>query len=75
MVYAVIRDGVVVNIVSSYTAMGSNWQAVPVNCPVAIGDTYRDGCFYSPEGEMRMSPETAALAMAFDALMGGVADA
>ena len=72
MKYAIIENGVVTNIAVSSRPLAANWAAIPVGCPVAIGDRYEAGVFYSPDGLMRTPPELAA---AINAIMGGVADA
>ena len=48
MTYAVIENGIVVNLIWLYSANASEFpDAVPVNdLPVSIGDTYSDGDFY-----------------------------
>lgn len=75
MNYAIIEDGIVVNTTVSNHQVAANWAAIPTGCPVAIGDAYDGVVFKSPAGEMRMPPETAAVASMFDALIGGVLDA
>lgn len=48
MTYAVIQDGVVVNLIWLYSGNAADFpDAVPVNdLPVCIGDSYADGAFY-----------------------------
>lgn len=75
MNYAIIENGLVVNIAVSNRQLEANWAAIPTGCPVVIGDSYDGSVFKSPEGVMRMPPETAAVASMFDALIGGVLDA
>lgn len=75
MNYAIIEDGIVVNTTVSNHQVAANWAAVPTGCPVAIGDSYDGLVFKSPAGEMRMPPETAAVASMLEALIGGVEDA
>lgn len=65
MNYAIIEDGIVVNIAVSNRQLKANWVAIPIGSPVAIGDTYKNGCFYSPEGELRLSPEMQVLQKAY----------
>lgn len=60
MTFAVIDNGVVANIVESNIAVGQDWYAVPINCPVNIGDTFSNGCFFDEEGVMREAPELSA---------------
>jgi len=75
MNYAIIENGIVVNIAVSNHQLAANWVAIPTGCPVSIGDSYDGAVFKSPEGEMRMPPETAALASLLEAMMIGVEDA
>lgn len=48
MTYAVIQDGVVVNLIWLYSGNAADFpDAVPVNdLPVCTGDSYEDGAFY-----------------------------
>lgn len=48
MTYAVIRDGVVVNLIWLFSTNEEDFpEAVPVNSlPVCVGDSYEDGSFY-----------------------------
>lgn len=57
MKYAIVKGGVVVNIAEGNHPLTAEWHAIPAGCPVEIGDMYDGGAFYSPEGEMRMTPE------------------
>jgi len=56
MTYAVIENGVVINLIWLYSGNAEEFpEAVPVNdLPVQIGDTYSDGVFYR-EGEKVLS--------------------
>lgn len=56
MRYALIKDGIVSNIIWLYPGNASDFpNAVPCDdLPVAIGDTYADGAFYR-SGEKVMS--------------------
>lgn len=67
MRYAIVKDGKVINIAVSGHPLAADWVAVPVGCPVCIGDTYSDGVFYAPEGNMRMSPEVEMIYKMFAA--------
>ena len=75
MNYAIIEDGIVTNITVSNHQLAANWVAIPTGCPVSIGDSYNGVTVSGPNGEMRMPPETAAVASLLEAMMGGVADA
>ena len=68
MRYAIIEDGVVVNIAVSNRPLKAGWQAIPTGMPVAIGDTFSGGMFYAPDGSARMSPEMAAANAKIEAL-------
>lgn len=57
MRYAIIENDIVVNIAISNNKIAANWIAIPTGCPVGIGDSYNDGCFYDVEGNMRKTPE------------------
>lgn len=59
MIYAILNETLttVENIVESHRAFEENWIQVPTNAPVSIGDTYNYSMFYSPDGELRVSPE------------------
>ena len=60
MVYAVIENGVVANVAESYMALGDNWQAVPIGCPVAIGDSFDGSVYRGPDGAVRLTAEQQA---------------
>ncbi len=65
MKYAVIENGVVTNIAESAYQLETNWEEIPSQMPVMIGDHFADGVYRSPEGEMRMSAELSAYEQAF----------
>lgn len=67
MKYAILESDVVVNIAASDRALGAGWAAIPTGVPVQIGDTYRTGVFYAPDGTPRLAPETAIVAAQLDA--------
>ena len=75
MKYAIIENGIVTNIAVGLRPLTANWAAIPTGCPAAVGDRYENGCFYAPEGSLRMMPETAQVVAALEAMLGGVADA
>lgn len=68
MKYAIMENGVVKNIARSNRALAANWVQLPADSPVQVGDCRRDGCFYAPDGSMRMTPEMAAAAKQIAAL-------
>ena len=79
MNYAIIENGIVVNIAVSVQPLKSNWVAISSGTRVMIGDTYDGDMFYDPDGNVRLSPEVTMtqnrvvdLESAFDSLMGGV---
>ena len=79
MVYAIVKDKIVENIVESSYAMEDGWIVVPFDSQVSIGDKYEGRIFYGPDGNIRLTPEAKIstqkiqeLETAFDALMGGV---
>ena len=57
MRYAIVENGLVTNIVISSRQIKANWIAIPTGCPVYIGDSYINGCFYDIDGNMRQTPE------------------
>lgn len=57
MVYAIVEKGKVINIAESDIGLGNNWILVTPNTSVSIGDMYTEGKFYSPDGELKLSPE------------------
>lgn len=63
MTYAVIQDGIVVNLIWLYSGNASDFpNAVPVNgIPVRMGDSYEDGAFYR-EG-VKLVREDAVIAI------------
>lgn len=65
MKYAVIEKGVVTNIAESAYQLETNWEEIPPQMPVKIGDHFEGGVYRSPEGEMRMSAEFSAYEQAF----------
>ena len=75
MVYAIVEDGNVVNIAESTRQIEPNWYAVPIGSPVGIGDSYDGKFFYAPDGTLRLSPDVEQIALALEAMMGGIADA
>lgn len=75
MRYAIVQDGIVINIAVGNRQMTADWVLIPAGMPVQIGDAYSAGIFYSTDGEIRYTPETAQLADAFAALIGGIANA
>ena len=86
MIFAIVNEGKVVNIVESMHPLTSDWIQIDNGVCVSIGDTYDGMVFYNPEGEMRMNfinrktqdqvdqarVQITDLETAFDALMGGV---
>lgn len=76
MRYAIVEDGKVTNIVISNLQMKENWFAIPIGCPAAVGDSYAGGCFYAPDGTLRITPEMRAMQEVYEAAyMEGVQDA
>ena len=76
MKYAIIENGVVVNIAVSNRQIAANWVAIPIGCPVAIGDTYASGCFYDAGGNLRLPPEMVQMQALYEkAYQEGVQDA
>lgn len=59
MKFAIIEDGVVVNIADSNRALATNWILIPIGSAVSIGDTYDGRLFYAPDGSVRLTPEQA----------------
>lgn len=57
MIYAVVENEIVTNVVESNIQLNANWIAVPINSPVSIGDKYINGCFYDKDDTMKQSPE------------------
>ena len=59
MKYAILDDtNKVVNIAESAYQVETNWQEIPSNTPVSIGDTMgTNNAYYDPEGNLRLSPE------------------
>lgn len=57
MRYAIVKGGVVANVAEGNHPLTAEWKEIPARCPVETGDRYDGGAFYSPEGEMRMTPE------------------
>lgn len=66
MKYAVIENGVVTNIAESAYQLETNWEEIPPQMPVRIGDHFDNGVYRSPEGEMRMSAELSAALSAYE---------
>ena len=79
MKYAIVENGIVMNIAVSNRPVAANWHAIPTGCPVAIGDSYDGELFRSPAGDVRMTAETrmmfAQLKDFETAYMEGVQDA
>lgn len=57
MKFAIIENGIVVNIAEGTHALTAKWVPISAGCPVAIGDTYAGGIFYDEEGVERLTPE------------------
>lgn len=68
MTYAVINNGIVENLVHALDRLQSNWEPVPINTPVAIGDSFDRIAYYSPEGKIRMAPDIELLKNHIDEL-------
>lgn len=75
MTYAIVEDGIVTNIADATKPIEPNWYVTPLGSAVAIGDKYQNGCFYAPDGTLRLAPDTEQIALALEAMMGGIADA
>lgn len=79
MRYAVIEDGVVVNVIAlTDEAAGDFPNAVPMgDIPAGIGDTYENGAFYRNGAKVLTHAEAAlaTLETAFQAYMEGVNEA
>lgn len=75
MKYAMVEDGVVTNIAEGSRAMARSWVQLPAGSPAAIGDRYAGGCFFAPDGSMRLPPETAETARQIAALQEELAAA
>lgn len=76
MVYAILdENNIITNITEASYAVEPNWEGVPVGMPVSIGDRFENNAFYSPEGEIRLSPDTLVIADALEALLKGIAEA
>lgn len=61
MKYAIIENDIVVNIAVSNIQIAANWIAIPIGCPVGIGDSYKEGCFYDANGNIRYSQSNALM--------------
>lgn len=57
MRYAIVENGIVINIAASNIPVEPNWYAIPIGCRVENGDTYDGEIFFDPEGNMRLTPE------------------
>ena len=68
MDYALIEDGIVINLIWLYPGNASDFlNAIPCkDYPVSIGDTYADGVFYR-DGERLLTPLEEALAASMEA--------
>ena len=62
MKYAIIENGIVDSIVVSNMQLEVNWVAIPIGCPVYVGDKYDGIYFYDQNGNMRQTPEVSAAA-------------
>ena len=58
MNYAIIEDGIVVNIAVANHQVATNWILIPTGAPVGIGDTYDGKMFYGQNGNVKLTPET-----------------
>lgn len=57
MTYAIVENGIVINIAESTKPIEPNWYAVPIGASVGIGDTCNGQMFFDPEGNIRYTPE------------------
>ena len=67
MRYAIVENGIVTNIAVSNIPVEPNWYAIPIGSRVSIGDSYLNGCFYSPDGTLRMSPDAEQIYLILNA--------
>ena len=68
MRYAIIENDIVINIVISNKQLEANWIAIPICCPVGIGDSYINGCFYDVKGNIRHTQSDALMQSHIDDL-------
>ena len=77
MNYALIEDGLVVNVIWLYPGNASDFpNAVPMgDVPAGIGDTYMDGVFYrGGERVLTVAEAQREAAEIVEEMMGGIQD-
>lgn len=68
MIYAIVRDSKVVNIVEASGNLEADWFLVTPNSPVSIGDTYDGYNYYDADGHVRLAPDTQLMQSRIDEL-------
>jgi len=59
MKYAIVENGMVLNMAESSRPLESSWVLTPIGSLVSIGDSYDGQLFFAPDGSVRMTPEQA----------------
>ena len=57
MKYAIIENGIVVNIAIANRPLSNMWIQIPIRASVSIGDTWDGSMFYDQDGNPRITPE------------------
>lgn len=60
MKYAIVKNGVVVNIASANRALSADWVQAPIGAGVSIGDRWDGAMFYDASNSPRLTPEAQA---------------
>ena len=55
MKFAIVENDIVTNVAEGLMPLDANWHEIPIDVPVAIGDTFDGQAFYDENKEMRMS--------------------
>lgn len=61
MRYAIVENGIVINVAVSNRPLAASWHAIPIGCPVGIGDSFNGSLYRSPNGDIRMTAEAQML--------------
>lgn len=68
MIYAIVEEGKVVNVVEANGNLESNWFLTTPNSPVSIGDTFDGWNYYDADGNVRLAPDTQLMQKKIDEL-------
>lgn len=72
MIFAIVENGIVVNIAFGHAPLDQNWYLVPTGMIIDIGDTFDGNAFYDPDGNLRFTKDTSYVQENVDKLQSDV---